>query len=61
MEGITGANMKTVLETEQFAMKNLRTLLKKDVRLVHLNLTCTNLSEKVLLQLLSKIKKAESL
>ena len=49
------------METEAKVAEHMFTFLKSNRRLIHLDLTATNLSETAMLQILPAIKRAKSL
>ena len=61
IEGFSGNNMPKVLETEKRVREQLFYFLRFSKKLIHLNLTATNLSENAILHILPAIKKASSL
>ena len=61
IERVKDQNTANVERSEQLAIEIMQTFLKQGKRLVHLNLTSTNLSEKLILSILPQIKRAKSL
>ena len=61
IESFSGNNMKRVLETEHKVKEQLYSFLRGNKKLIHLDLTATNLSEDVILHILPAIKRSKSL
>lgn len=61
IEGFSGNNLKMVAETELKVCDHLFTMLRTNRKLIHLDLTATNLSEKAILHILPAVKKAKNL
>ena len=61
IDGFSGNNMNKVLETEIKVKSHLRSFLRNNKKLIHLDLTATNLSENAILHILPAIKKTKSL
>lgn len=58
IDGFSGNNMNKVLETESRVKEQLFSFLSGNKKLMHIDLTATNLSEKAILHILPAIKKA---
>ena len=61
IDGFSGNNMQTVLETETRVKEQLYSFLRINKKLVHLDLTATNLSETAILHILPAIKRTKAL
>ena len=61
IEGFSGNNLKRVHETEKKVKNQLYKFLRGDKKLIHLDLTATNLSEQAILHLLPAVKRTKSL
>ena len=61
IEGFSGNNQKQVAESEQNVCDYLYTFLRTDRKLIHLDLTSTNLSENAIIHILPAIRRAKSL
>jgi hypothetical protein len=53
--------MKSVLETEAVVINKLSLFLQNDKKLVHLDLTSTNLSENAIISILPRIRRGKQL
>ena len=58
IDGFSGNNMNKVLETESRVKEQLFSFLSGNKKLMHIDLTATNLSETAILHILPAIKKA---
>ena len=61
IDGFSGNNMGKVLSTESKVKSQLYGFLRYNKKLIHLDLTATNLSESAILHILPAIKRAKSL
>lgn len=61
IEGMTGNNSSSVLETEARVSSYLFHFLRTARKLIHVDMTSTNLSESVILSILPAIKRAKNL
>lgn len=61
IDGFSGNNMKIVLEMESKVKDHLFSFLRVDKKLVHLDLTATNLSENAILHILPAIRVTKAL
>ena len=61
IEGMSGNNMNQVLETEARVSNYLLHFMNNNKKLIHIDMTATNLSESVILKILLGIKKSKNL